>query len=404
MKTRLFLAALAGVALVSCVTDKEYDVPAQNEKVKIAFDSPVMYDNNTRANYYGEIGEIKSGTTIHTYPKDEEFVVYAVEHEGDFAGWNTATTPHALNGKTVTYDPDLDGWADATQEHYWPAGKMSFAASSPADLENAADARTYGAEGLEITNFTVPEVGNQYDLMFSKRATNKTSSSMLQGANAFSGVPIEFQHALSSIHFSLRNTTEAEVILKKISLYGIHETGTFKEGINETKGLGYDRSESGNVTPEWEIAENAEFVSEGDAYKAFETSDSERGATFPKSAKYIADILDDNEADGGTNHALLLLPQELTDKAMLKVEYTINGSPATKKVYLKNALKLTADGDVSSTAITTWEMGTKYTYRLYYSAESASQDKIYFSPSSEGWKDAGVGVIELKNPDTVDND
>ena len=49
-------------------------------------------------------------------------------------------------------------------------------------------------------------------------------------------------------------------------------------------------------------------------------------------------------------------------------------------------------------------MGTRYTYRLYYSAESASQDKIYFSPSSEGWKDAGVGVIELKNTDLVDND
>ncbi|MBQ6571525.1 MAG: hypothetical protein IIX31_02470, partial [Alistipes sp.] len=175
MKTRLFLAALAGVALASCVTDKEYDVPAQNEKVKIAFDSPVMYDNNTRANYHGEIGEIKSGSTIHTYPKSEDFIVYAVEHEGDFAGWDAAT-PHALNDRTVTYDPDLDGWADATQDHYWPAGKMSFAASSPADLENAADARTYGAEGLEITNFTVPEVGSQYDLMFSKRATNKTSS------------------------------------------------------------------------------------------------------------------------------------------------------------------------------------------------------------------------------------
>lgn len=402
MKTRLFLAALAGVALASCVTDKEYDVPAQNEKVKIAFDSPVMYNNDTRANYYGEIGEIKSGSTIHTYPKSEGFVVYAVEHEGDFAGWNAATE-HALNDKTVTYDADLDGWADATQDHYWPAGKMSFAACSPADLEQSVS-RTYGAEGLTITNFTVPEVGKQYDLMFSKRATNKTSSSMLQGANAFSGVPIEFQHALSSIHFSLRNTTEAEVILKKISLYGIHETGTFKEGIDEDKSLGYDRSESGNVTPEWEIAEGATFVSEDDAYKAFEAGDAERGATFPLSAKYIADILVDNVADGGTNHALLLLPQELTDNAMLKVEYTINGSPAIKKVYLKNALKLTADGEVSSTAITKWEMGTKYTYRLYYSAESASQDKIYFSPSSEGWKDAGVGVIELKNTDLVDND
>ena len=45
MKTRLFLAALAGVALASCVTDKEYDVSAQNENVKMRERSEVTSKN-----------------------------------------------------------------------------------------------------------------------------------------------------------------------------------------------------------------------------------------------------------------------------------------------------------------------------------------------------------------------
>lgn len=139
MKTRLFLAALAGVALASCVTDKEYDVPAQNENVKIGFNSPVMYNNNTRALYHGEVGnhQYAQGGTIYSYPQEEQFRVYAVQHAGSFAGWeaDNAEIFTGLNGSVVTYDNSLDGWATEA-DYFWPAGKaVSFAAVSPADLE-----------------------------------------------------------------------------------------------------------------------------------------------------------------------------------------------------------------------------------------------------------------------------
>ena len=409
MKTRFFLAALAGVALASCVTDKEYDVSAQNENVKIGFNSPVMYNNNTRAEYHGEVGnhQYAQGGTIYSYPQEEQFRVYAVQHTGSFAGWaaENAQVFEGLNGSVVTYDKSLDGWATAT-DYFWPAGKaVSFAAVSPADLEQGTEwnGTSYGADGLTIEDFTVPaDPKEHFDLMFSKRALNQTASGMNHGASYYSGVPIQFQHALSSIHFSLRNDTSSEVVLKKISLYGVHETGTFKENIDESD-LGYERG--GNVNPKWEIANEATLLDENHAYVAFDgTEPGDEGVTFPVNAQYITNLIGSSKTMGD-NHVLLVMPQVLTNDAKLIVDYTVNGNAAQKIVSLNAAPTLKkGTEDYSGEFINEWVMGTRYTYRLYYSAESASQDKIYFAPASDGWQDALTAVIELKNTDLVDND
>lgn len=411
MKTRFFLAALAGVALASCVTDKEYDVSAQNENVKIGFNSPVMYNNNTRAVYHGEVGnhQYVQGGTIYSYPQEEKFRVYAVQHSGSFAGWEAENAEEfeGLNGSEVTYNNSLDGWATAT-DYFWPAGKsVSFAAVSPADLEQGSgwNGTSYGKDGLTIENFTVPaDPNNHFDLMFSKRALNQTASGMNHGASYYSGVPIQFQHALSSIHFSLRNDTSSEVVLKKISLYGVHDTGTFNENIDESKGLGYERGGNGNVNPKWTIADEATLLDEDHAYVAFNGMNSGEGVTFPFNAQYITNLIGNSETMG-ENHVLLVMPQVLTNDAKLIVDYTVNGNAAQKIVSLNAAPTLIkGTEDYSGEFINEWVMGTRYTYRLYYSAESASQDKIYFAPASDGWKDALTAVIELKNTDLVDND
>lgn len=400
MKTRLFLAALAGVALASCVTDKEYDVPAQNENVKIGFNSPVMYNNNTRALYHGEVGnhQYTQGGTIYSYPQEEQFRVYAVQHAGSFAGWANAQEFEGLNGSVVAYDNSLDGWATEA-DYFWPAGKaVSFAAVSPADLEQGTgwNGTSYGPTGLTIENFKVPNnPDNHFDLMFSKRALNQTASGMNHGASYYSGVPIQFQHALSSIHFSLRNDTDSKVVLKKISLYGVHDTGTFNENINEDKGLGYERG--GNVNPEWTIASGASLLDEEAAYIAFDGMEDSEGVEFPVNAQYITNLIGNNKTMG-ENHVLLVMPQVLTNDAKLIVDYTVNGNAAQKIVSLNAAPTLMKGSDsYSGEFINEWVMGTRYTYRLYYSAASASQDKIYFAPSSDGWQDALTAVIELKN-------
>ena len=226
MKKSLVLVAMAGVVLAGCVNDVA-DV-AQNQeqkKVKIAFDTPVLYNNaESRANFYGEIGShtYDGSSTIYTYPKEESFVIYAVEHTGALNGWANATA-HAMNNTYVSYDNSVDGWApkkDGDEFYVWPSepAKMSFAASSPANLECAEATRTYGAKGLTIENFAVQDQSaKQYDLLYSQRAINKTSADMKHdGAAYYSGIPINFYHALSSIRFSLQNSTDAVVVLKEI--------------------------------------------------------------------------------------------------------------------------------------------------------------------------------------------
>ena len=116
MKAKIFLAALAGVALAGCVTDNEYEVTPESGKAKIVFESPVMYNQGagTRAEYYGEIGshQYAQGGVTYTYPRAENFQIYAVQHTGDFAGW-AAATPAGFNDTGITYDSSLDsGFSD----------------------------------------------------------------------------------------------------------------------------------------------------------------------------------------------------------------------------------------------------------------------------------------------------
>ena len=74
MKKRLLAVALAGVALVGCVKNEDGTLVKQ-EGVKIAFDTPLTYDNSTRANVHGEIGHhtYEGTTTVYTYPKGSNF-------------------------------------------------------------------------------------------------------------------------------------------------------------------------------------------------------------------------------------------------------------------------------------------------------------------------------------------
>ena len=411
MKKSLVLMAVAGVALASCVNDVADVTKSQEEqKALICFDNPILYSNvnNSRANHYGEINSETVGSTTYSYPKEESFIIFAVQHDGDFPGWENATKA-GFNGDALVRDTNLDGWAptykdteDQTQYYYWPSGKMSFAACSPADMEQEADGWEatniiYNANGLQIKDFVVPsDPAKHIDVLFAQRTINKTKADMLQNANNYSGIPLIFQHALSSIHFSLSNTSGETVVLKKVTIKGILNQGTFNENIDEDMNddgtFDYENyiigteNVQGNVNPGWTPGATTAN------YDAFTTTDGE-GVTFPITPQYITNLLlETGTSNKGTNHVLLVLPQAIPNDATLEVHYTVNGADASKEVQLNTA----TDKDDSSKYINTWEIGTRYTYRLVYSSESASLDRIYFSPSSDPWKEAGVAIIDLK--------
>ena len=409
MKKSLVLMAMAGVALAGCVNDVADVAQKEQEKVKIAFESPVMYNNNSesRAKVFGEIGTYKYGTSTYSYPRTEDFQIYAIQHTGDFEGWDADNVgkkegetdvnggPVGFNDTKISWDEQLDGWVPFKLGggfYYWPDAtttKMSFAACSPAVLDVSGATRTYGATGLTINDFQIAaDASKQYDLLFSKRSLNMVSTQMNHVAGKYSGIPIQFQHALSSISFSVFNKSSEELILTKVTVYGTEYKGAFNENINNEQNGYITEGTDKNVNPKW--TNSTERVAQNNAYVAFQGA-----VIFPTgNAQYVADIAAEDTDAAGENeicNMLLLLPQTLTNDIKIHVEYTVNGHPASKTVSVLGA-KNTVDESVT---VNSWEVGTRYTYRLYYSAASADKDRNYFAPSTDEWNDAGAYIIEL---------
>ena len=380
MKKHLFLVALAGVALAGCVKN-EVESPVRKD-VKIGFATPVLNSNvDTKASVYGEIGNHNyPGTSVnYTYPREESFRIFSVEHIGALTSWTDATAT-AFNNTSISYNSSLDAWAPMTATggfYYWPDNKMlSFAAVSPAALDITGVEATYGATGTKIENFVVADdPAKQYDLLFSKRETNKTAADMVDtGADYYSGIPITFQHALSSIHFSLKkdgSVTET-VSLISITLKNAINKATFNENItNETT---YASS------PAWTVSTDA---TDKHNYESFTGL-----VEFPITAQYVSDIAaKDGEDDGDVSHPLLMVPQALGDDVVVEVEYKVGTEVKTRSVQLNKY--------PTSAPITSWEVGTRYTYRLYYSKDAQMDDIIYFAPSTEGWTEGGTIEVIL---------
>jgi hypothetical protein len=391
MKKHLFFAAMVCVALASCVKN---DVEAPQAKdVKIGFSTPVLYSNlDTKANVFGEIGSHKyAGTeTVYSYPREEKFMIFAVEHDGNLTSWGGAK-PTAFNKTAIAYNPSLDAWAPIREGggfYYWPDNKkLSFAAMSPAELGVKDAVVDYKSTGLEIKDFVVADnPAVQYDVLYSERSANKTAADMVDnGAQYYGGIPIYFKHALTSIHFSLKTDATETVTLTSIVLRSAKNAGTFNENFNEA----YDENNEDDVlrTPQWTVAEDAAKKD----YTSFTGS-----VDFPINAQYVSALAALNGTDDNdVSHPLLLMPQTLGNDVVVDVTYTVGGTSKTRTVQL-NQYPQGKDKDGNTlTPITKWEVGTKYTYRLVYSKEAQKDDIIYFAPETADWTDGGIIEVIL---------
>ena len=354
-------------------------VVPQEKSVKIGFATPVLNSNvNTRAEVYGEIGnhQYAGSTTVYSYPREEQFKIFAVEHIENFTSWTNAT-PTAFNGQSISYNSSLDAWAPRTTDdgyYYWPDGeKLSFAAMSPAELDVTGATVSYGATGLTVENFVVADTpAKQYDLLYSERALNKTAADVVNsGASYYSGIPINFKHALSSIHFSLETDATETITLTKITLKQASNKGTFNENITNETNLTRD--------PQWTIATDAAKKD----YVSFTGA-----VNFPLNAQYVSALAAlDGTDDDDVSYPLLLMPQTIGNDMIIEVKYKVGSEEKTRNVQLNKY--------PSTNPIVKWNVGTKYTYRLVYSKAAQKQDIIYFSPSTEEWAEGGIIVVTL---------
>ena len=369
MKKFFFLAAIAGVALASCV--KNEPATFENEQ-QITFAAPVV-GLNTKA-----VNEV-----WNNYPTDSEYDFAVWGHYyagGTYTGFDDGQL--YMNNVTVSYDADLNGWAPATS-YYWPKnGSLTFIAYSPATVE-----ATVGEAGIQIAGYTVQaDAANQVDLLFSERAYNKKSvDDYIAGSgetnmdpsvtdDIYAGVHLSFKHALSSILFTARTKdtyTGTTITLKEISLKNINSKGTFNQKLNDANGA--------------TTAENAEVWSGQTQIKNYVISGLDQILNTEKYYPSTKGTSSPTAANGLRESDFILLPQEFNemyDIPTIQVTYTIESpdSAPIEQVQEVPIKHLTEE----------WKWGYRYIYNLIIAL-----DAIYFEPYVAPWVDAATDGFDI---------
>lgn len=387
MKKNLFLAALASVVLAGCTSD-EHLAENQSSK-KISFDAPMMSSNATKAP--GIYGELES--TL--YPIAESFSIFGIQYKGNFNGWsssedvrdfwtNGTTFTSVVASHTGTSTGSSAAWAPAG-DYYWVNSpyELAFAAYSPSTVLTDGDAEeiTYGETGMAIKNFKVQdEVDKQYDLMYSNRIYGCTREKYEN-----TGIPLKFNHALSSIVFAAIEEVEKKSYeITGISLKGkINNKGTFYARTTENKATGGAPYSEEKEVPEWD-----NLTIDGGAASVTYTPAISGG-------KYEVTGVTDEFTGGAT--AILAIPQDTPDDAIVTLNYTVttempNGTPKmdeyTKDIPLSEFIIVGTEGD----KIETWEPGKRYIYTINFGGSK----KIFFVPEINQWITGGTAIYTIK--------
>lgn len=370
MKKSFLLAAFAGILLAGCTSDEQTEVATSRTDNPIVFNSPIV-NAQTRA-VAGE--QPVSGR----YSTSEKFRVYAVQHIGNFQGWETNATLY-LKNLEVKYNSSIAGTTKGGWEPsfpvYWPKtenAKLTFAAYSPSDANDFNP--VYNNTGLSFTGFTPKSnVAEQYDLMYSSRSYNRTASmnelpsETGHTTSSYDGVDILFHHALSSINFKAKtaaNYSNTEIKIQKITINNAYTEANFNENItNEV---------TNESAPYWS---NFQTPRNYVVYNS-ETSELSTTATDPLGhpALLIPQRMDGTDASSA--------PQEIK----VTVNYTIKVGDGT--AVAQTGVVSFVDGNSGdyftdgTNKIEAWEMGKRYTYTISIGLNNI----IYFSPEVDEWK------------------
>ena len=208
----LLLGTLTGT-LSSCSEKEDRSV----SDAKITFANPVI-SPSTRVSSVNPI-----------FPENQSFKVFAQWDKEEFKSWGGTGSVLYMDNVETKYDATKMGWVPI-ETYLWPKqGKLTFAAYAPASVTG-----TYGKEGLQIADFTVPAEGN-VDLLYSRRSYNRNSSITLGNLSSpYQGVDIVFQHALCQIQFTIKTIAQNETKqLESLTLRNVHSKGQFNERVIE---------------------------------------------------------------------------------------------------------------------------------------------------------------------------
>lgn len=379
MKRKLLLMSLAGLVIASCTSEDSFTNDARESKIR--FEAPLM-SKVTKA-VTGEIG----GTI---YPTEEDFTVFGIQYKNNFKGWASSedvrdfwTGGSEFTGIVVSHEGASTGanaaWAPEN-DYYWPSEpyKLAFAAYSPSRAVSDAASIAYTANGLTITDFKVnSSAENHYDLMFSNREYDCS-----RAVNENIGVPVKFNHALSSIVFAASEQVDNKTYqIKNIELIGdFKNKGSFCTNIVEsTDATPYTE----NSTPGWT---NVDFIDVSSKTQTY----------IPEISGGVYDVtgVPDEFTDGES--AILPIPQDVPTDAYVHLEYAVTTTLPSGETVTDNYdninIKL-SDFIINGTTenIKKWEMNKRYVYVIHFGGSK----KVFFVPNVIKWETGAVAEYTI---------
>lgn len=321
MKKSILIVAAIALTVVSCK------------------DSEVMYDPSGYGKYDNnviEFGNYVGGMTRASYGIGDTFA------EGDVMGvFGFQTTgqdvDNIFNNKEVT--KQSDGWSYSPKVYWNPGSQYDFYAIFP----RSEELYSFDSENklFSVEDFTVAEdKDEQVDLMIAKRIINR---------NPGNTVHFVFNHILSNVNFFFKPAddfeTEGIASLEMVSfdVKNLHGTGSFAQS-----GWSEKQAEKDAFVGTWTAGE--------DTYDLPQVTDVTFNVGTDKAAVVLA-------------NDLLLLPQTISNDAVIEVVYKINYSDGittsrfTRTINLNSVTGLFYKAN-SKKKINEWEPNYRYNYIL----------------------------------------
>lgn len=328
---KLMTAGFIGLALLSCSKgDSEPD-----------YQKPMGFSGYTARSASKANGSFASGNEL---PANQAFGVYAY-NTGSSTTFDPETTyPVFMGNVAVTYTGG--GASDDTKYtyspmRYWPNSKesnrLAFFAYYP---HNGAGITPAGFADFAFTVQALP--ANQVDFMLSDVVPNQIYGATNAGTDV---VKLSFYHMLTQVRFMAKADAPDGVTVKVTSLKVV------------------DVLNSGTLTP------NVEAVSSTWAQGT-------TTATYDLTLKDVA-LTDEPQAITEANQTLLMLPQTLSEDAILEVTYTITTTNPARVITQSQTIALSSSEDVKA-----WNRNQQIVYTLSFGLHP-----IEFSAKVADWQD-----------------
>lgn len=325
MKRFLFIAAMASVALVSCV--KNEVVPINEDDQEITFmTAPV-----TKAAGTFDVGNHFTSWAYYTGDTDWSYPESATS-------W--------INGAEIQYVTDK--WKNATMSYYWPKdnGKLTFFAFSDNTGTPALTDATVSCApktGVTISGFDITKNVN-VDLLVADPAKNQKANTD-PATYSKVGVPTLFRHKLANVEFKIKYALADDGVtdftLTSIYLKGLNTTGTY----TQNDGAVDDK------VGKWELTSATDNIKYTD-----------------ETANFTSGVY--NLETNADQH--YFMPQTFDGTQKIEVIYNAKGTGAEKNH--------TLTGDLKTIFASGWEIGKRYICTI-----TISPDEILWDPAVESW-------------------